>query len=92
MSKKSSFTRKVFLGYDKEGNEVEMEIEVEMDLEEKEETMYYCKEIHRGSNSLPVLIIHYLAVRNLGNNECSLVNGIARALKLNEPHLNPAFT
>lgn len=92
MSKKSRFTRKVFLGYDKEGNEVEMVVEVEMDLDRKEETMYYCKEIHRGSNSLPALIIHYFATKNLGNNEGSLVNGIVRALKLDEPHLNPERT
>lgn len=56
------------------------------------ETIFYCHEIHRGSNSLPALILHYMTEKKLGNNSSALVYGMVRALELdkeieNQDHL-----
>lgn len=45
-------------------------------------TMYACEEIREHSDSLMQLVISWIAYKNLGLNEGSLVAGICRALEI----------
>lgn len=82
--KKQTITLKqmVYLGEGPDGNPESMEVDVEIDLSRRHPTMYFCKEIQRSSDNMFALIIHYIAARNVGKNERSLVNGILRALRI----------
>lgn len=46
------------------------------------ETRYYCQELHESAYSIQYLVIAWIAHKNLGLNEGSLVRGIARALNI----------
>ncbi len=49
-----------------------------------ESIQFHCSELHESSNELMALVISWIAFRNNGLNQQSLVNGVCRALEIYE--------
>lgn len=47
-------------------------------------TMFHIEEFSQSADSIPEMILAYIAYKNLGCNQVALVSGIARMLKLGE--------